>query len=392
MDSENPNARYHRQMLLPGFGERGQAALSAAHIAVVGLGALGCVIADQLCRAGIGTLTLIDRDIVELSNLQRQTLYITSDVGRSKAEAAQDRLSHVNPAVRLFCEPTDLRSDSAESILGILSQRPAAIIDGTDNFHTRYLLNDVCCKHGLPLIYGGAVGTTGTAMLIRPRAPRPQIAHRADDHPPCASVRACPCLRCIAPLPPETGSVPTCDTAGVLAAATGIIGSVQSALALREVVGLNQINAGPAADQAGQLLEFDLADFGQHAWRVRDLSALADPDCICCGQGTYDFLAGRFDTSERVLCGRNTVQILPARASTPSLRSPAAWLDEVASRGLAMGAVTRSGRIVRIALPPSPASTAAVAMEISVFEDRRVLITGTTDIARARALAAQLLG
>ena len=210
-------ARYHRQMLLPSIGEDGQRRLASSTAVIVGCGALGTVSADALVRAGVGRIVIVDRDIVELTNLQRQVLFDESDAraGLPKAAAAARRLGATNSAIRIVPIVADFTSQKAESIILGTPQdagvRAQVVLDGTDNFQTRYLLNDVCVKHGIPLVYGGAVGTTGMTMTIA----------TAIDPPT-------PCLRCVFPEAPAPGSTPTCDTAGILGPVAGIVASLQA--------------------------------------------------------------------------------------------------------------------------------------------------------------------
>jgi adenylyltransferase/sulfurtransferase len=351
--------RYHRQMLLPGWGAAGQQRLAQAHAAIVGVGALGSVVAEQLARAGVGTLTLIDRDIVELTNLQRQFLYAMGDLGSPKVEAARDRLTQINPDCRIYAEATDLRADNAEAVLGIHAQRPAVIIDGTDNFETRYLLNDLAVLHAIPLVYGGALATGGTQMTVL-------------HEPPGRPLR--PCLRCVEPEPPPPGTLPTCDTAGVLGPATAVIASIQAAEAIRIILGI-------ASDTPPSLVQVDLFS-GQ--FRRMSLAGAHDPACPCCVRRQFPYLAGTHDTSERLLCGRNTVQISPPPSRTTASRRTLD-LAALAARTQSLGPTRHTAQSVSITL-------AQEAAEVTVFADGRILVSGTTDPARARALAARIMG
>ncbi len=362
--------RYHRQMLLPGWGAAGQQRLAQAHAAIVGVGALGSVIAEQLARAGVGTLTLVDRDIVELTNLQRQFLYAMGDLGSPKVEAARARLTQINPDCRIYAEATDLRADNAEAVLGIHAQRPAVIIDGTDNFETRYLLNDLAVLHAIPLVYGGALATGGTQMTVLHEPPGRPL------HP----LR--PCLRCVEPDPPPPGTLPTCDTAGVLGPATAVIASIQAAEAIRVILGI-------AGDTPPSLVQVDLFS-GQ--FRRMSLVGAHDPACPCCVRRQFPYLAGTHDTSERLLCGRNTVQISPPPApaapaghAVPPTARRTLDLAALAARTQSLGPTRHTAQSVSITL-------AQEAAEVTVFADGRILVSGTTDPARARAIAARIMG
>jgi molybdopterin-synthase adenylyltransferase len=258
--------RYAKQILVASIGPEGQARIRQASAVVVGLGALGTVIADNLCRAGVGRLRLVDRDYVEWSNLQRQTLFDEEDAERRlpKAVAAAEKLRRINREVELEPLIADVNADNVLDLLGLDPKGDdasiAVVLDGTDNLETRFLLNDACVKTGTPWVYGGALGATGSTMAIVPGKT--------------------PCLRClIADLPPP-GAMLSCDTEGVLAAVTGVIGSLESAAALRILVGADvQIPA--------RLLTVDV-------WE-RDLQAVEverRPDCPTCGQERFDFLSG----------------------------------------------------------------------------------------------------
>lgn len=355
---DTPHARYHRQMLLPGFGPEAQDRLARAHAAIVGVGALGCAIADQLARAGVGRLTLIDRDIVELTNLQRQTLFSEADArdGTPKAEAAARRLAAINSQITLTPRIADLIPENAGSLLGIdNSSRPDVILDGTDNFETRYLLNDIAIRERIPFIYGGAVGTRGMQMNVIPTA-TPQG----------------PCLRCIFEDPPAPGSAPTCDTAGVLGPLIAIIGAMEACEALKVLTGHAEL-------PSPQLVELD-------PWLgvSRRLSVQRSPDCPCCVQRRFDFLDARSsDTAS--LCGQDAIQIRPAPGATLDL---AALAGRLAQHGpfAAIGSM-----MVRGHLAAEPAD-AGGPIGLTLFADGRAIVRGTTRAERARSIYARYIG
>ncbi|MEX0741695.1 MAG: ThiF family adenylyltransferase, partial [Phycisphaeraceae bacterium] len=211
--------RYHRQMLLPGFDAAAQASLSRATVLLVGCGALGTVIADMLARAGVGRLRIVDRDLVELTNLQRQVLFTEADAAGHvpKAVAAAERLALVNGEVTVEPHVVDFTHRNAVP----LAAEVDLLLDGTDNFATRLLLNDLAVAHDLPYVYGGAVGTTGTVYPVLP----------GND------ATAGPCLRCLLGDEPETGQLGSCDTVGVLGPAAGIVANFQAAEALKILSG-----------------------------------------------------------------------------------------------------------------------------------------------------------
>lgn len=351
-------ARFHRQAILPGVGAHGQERLARAHAAIIGIGALGCVTADLLCRAGVGTLTLVDRDLVELTNLQRQTLYDEGDVGQPKAEAAARRLGRVNRACRVFAEVEDLRPDNAQRVLGLLgeaSARPGVLIDGTDNFETRYLLNDLAVMHGVPYIYAGAVGTTGAMTTVVPGVT--------------------PCLRCLHPHPPEGGAHAvggTCDTAGIFGPASMIVAACQASDAIKVLLGREDT-------LSSTLLQLDL--WSNHRRRV-ELSKARDPDCPCCGKRHFEFAKGRVGQRTTVLCGRNSVQVSPAGAAYRDLDALAGSL-----RAAGLRDVYATPSMVRAAVEMD-----RTPLSITVFADGRTIVTGTTDVTLARSLHARLVG
>lgn len=346
-------SKYARQAVLPGVGDAGQRRLLGSHAAVVGCGTLGCVIADQLCRAGVGRLTIVDRDLVEPGNLQRQVLFDRADAEARlpKAEAAQARLAEINADVRVKAVAADLRPSNAERLLleGPWGA-PAVLLDGTDNFETRFLLNDLSVKHGIPYVYAGVVGT---------RAMR-------------AVFRGCdgPCLRCVFDRPPAPGSQPTCETAGVLAPVAGAIAAMQAAEAIKILVG---------ADEAvsRDLVEMDV---WEGLLRKVNLSGSKDPGCPCCGERRYEFLDGP-EPEAVALCGRNAVQVMPTGPDGARLD-----LDALAGSMRAVGTVTRTAFMVRV----EPFEHRG--LTLSVFRDGRAVIEGVEDPARARAMYARYVG
>lgn len=343
-----PVDRSHRQSLLPEVGPAGQARIAGGCVAVVGVGALGCASADLLARAGVGRLILIDRDIVELTNLQRQTLYTEADAlaGVPKARAARDRLVRVNSAIEIEAHATDLSPEYAEDLL----EGADVIVDGTDNFETRYLLNDFALDAEVPLVLGGGVATRGTVLPILPGRG--------------------PCLRCLSQTLPEQRE--TCDTAGVLGPIVAMIGARQAAITLRLLV-------EGAASMPIALESFD-------AWTGRtrsiDLASARDPGCPCCGEGRRDFLDGQGVGRTVRLCGRNAVQITPAAVGRIDLLA-------VTDRLGAAGRITTLDGLVRGTIGGENAGSE---IEITVFGDGRAIVRGTEDPARARSLYARYVG
>lgn len=337
--------RYHRQVQLPQIGPRGQAQLARSRVLLVGCGALGSVIADQLVRAGVGTLRIADRDIVELTNLQRQVLYDEADVAEQapKAVAAARRLHRINSEVRVEPLVCDVHPGNVESLLDC-----DLIIDGTDNVETRYLLNDASIKHEIPWVYGACVGTEGRCMAVKP----PGDA----------------CLRCVFPDPASAGELPTCDTAGVLGAAAAMVASLQVTAAIRLLV---------AADHRQELVTLDVWTNRFHAVSLSDAKG---SDCVCCGQRRFDFLEGASAGRSTSLCGRNAIQVRPPGAA------PLLDLAAVADKLTAAGAVQRTAYLVRCDLH-EPRE-----LRLTIFPDGRAIVHGTADPDRAKSIYARFVG
>lgn len=345
-------SRYHRQKLLPELGAEGQARLASAHAAVVGVGALGCTSADLLVRAGVGRVTLIDRDIVETTNLQRQTLYTEADAeaGLPKAVAAAGRLRAVNSAIRIDHHVADANASTIERLLVVPGSPPDAILDGTDNFDTRLLINDVACKHGIAYFYAGGVAGRGMAAPVLP-----------------GDERGLPCLRCLMPEPPPPGSQPTCDTAGVFGPAIVIAAAVQAGEAIKLLAGRRDL-VSPT------LLEFDLLGTTR---RRLDLAGMRDPACPCCVDGRHEFLDAP-PSGSTALCGSGAVQVLPAAGRHVDLAALARRLEPV-------GRFDRTPFFLRGKLNDPP-------QRLTVFADGRALFHDVDDPARARALYARFIG
>ncbi len=343
-------SRYHRQTLI--IGNDGQSQLAAAHIAIVGMGALGCTSADLLARAGIGHITLIDRDLVELTNLQRQTLYTESDAANSmpKAEAARSRLAGINSSISLAAHIADLTPTNIETLI---PPHTNLIIDGTDNFQTRYLLNDLAVKRAIPLCYGGVISTRGM-----------QATFLCDTNHPC--------LRCIFDSPPPPGTTPTCDTVGVIGPAVSIIGATQAADAIKILTGHRDL-------LSHTLLDFDL---WSNTRRRLDLKTLKRPDCPACAQRHFEFLN---DTSQQIasLCGQNAIQ-LPGTLHRINLELLAAQL-------LPLGRVSKNPFFVRLCPAIRPPGFEEDC-ELTVFADGRAIVKGTNRPELARATYARFVG
>jgi adenylyltransferase/sulfurtransferase len=344
-------ARYSRQAVLPGVGVEGQRRLLASRVAILGAGALGSALAEQLTRAGVGYLRLADRDYLELHNLQRQTLYTEADVTAAlpKAVAAAEHLRAINSQVTVEPWVADV---SVENIAALLDGMDL-VLDASDNFAARYLLNDACVQRGLPWIYSGVIATAGMTLAIRPGETA--------------------CLRCLYPDPPPPGSTPTCEVAGVLGPVVQVIAGVAGAAALQILLG--------AAPPPG-LLAVDL--WAGAFDRVGD--GARDPQCPACGLGRYDFLGdgARAALQNASLCGRATIQI---RLGDGALLDLSAVAGRLQAAGV--GQVLANPYLVRLT-PPTTAG--AEATELTLFPDGRVIVKGTEDPAIARSLVARYIG
>ena len=332
-------SRYSRQELFAGIGAEGQKRLGSARVLVVGCGALGSSLAETLVRAGVGSLTVVDRDFVEETNLQRQSLFDEQDAaeGLPKAVAAQRRLRRVNSTVTVRGIVADVASENARSLV----EGQDLVLDGTDNFETRFLLNDVCVQAGVPWVYGACVGSHGLALLVRPGRT--------------------PCLRCLLGELPPAGSQPTCDTVGIVSPIVHVVAGVQAAEALKLLAGRTE----------ALLPGLVSVDVWTGAFDVLDLRGRA-ASCPGCTEGRFEPI----EAAATVLCGRNAVQIRSNHGTVMDLRALAARLG-------AVGDVTVNEYLVRFTKDGT---------EIVVFQDGRALVKGVADVAQARSLYARYVG
>jgi len=335
--------RYSRQILFEGIGEEGQRRLLASRAIVIGCGALGTAQAEALARAGVGKLRLVDRDFVEESNLQRQTMFTERDAleRMPKAIACARHIGEINSQIKVEAEVADVNQSNVERLI----QGCDVVLDGTDNFGTRYLINDACVKHDVNWIYGAAVGSYGVTMTILP--------HRT------------PCLRCVFPETPQAGTAPTCDTSGVIMPIISIVAAAQVSEALK-------LLTESTGNLHGSLMQFDV---WQNVWRSIKLGAPSE-DCPTCSRGEYETLHAEAGDFAAVLCGRDAVQIAPARATRLDFESLAGKLR-------AAGEVKVNQYLLRFR---------AGDYELTVFPDARSIIRGTSDVGLARSLYAKFIG
>jgi adenylyltransferase/sulfurtransferase len=335
--------RYSRQILFSGIGREGQSRLAQSRILIIGCGALGTAQAESFARAGVGTLRIVDRDFIEFSNLQRQTMFTENDAAERlpKVVAAANHLREINSEIVVEPEIADVNYSNVERLI----RNCDLLIDGTDNFATRYLINDACVKHRVNWIYGAAVGSYGVTMTIRPGQT--------------------PCLRCIFPEAPPTASAPTCDTAGVIMPIINIIAAIQVTEALKMLTG--QIDT-----LHHSLMQFDV-------WRneSRNIS-VGQPlaTCMTCGAHKFESLENGSGEFAAVLCGRHAVQISPSHPVQVDL-------SELSKRLSIAGDVKTNDYLLRFRTGE---------FEMTVFQDARSIIRGTDDVATARSLYAKYIG
>lgn len=334
--------RYSRQELFAGLGPEGQGRLARSRATLVGCGALGTHLADLLVRAGAGSLRICDRDVVELSNLPRQVLFDETDARDRvpKAPAAVARLRNVNSSCRLEARVVDVTPANVEGLLA----GSDVVLDGTDTFETRFLLNDACVKAGIPWVHAGVVGSYGQVLAVIPGDTA--------------------CLACWLEEPPEPGSSPTCDTAGVIGPAVAAVAALQAAEAIK-------ILAGRRDTVRRGTVSIDVWTGAHHA-----LAADRRSDCRVCGARRFDHLASRAGGSAAVLCGRDAVQVTPAEPARLDLGALERRLSTA-------GPVTRSEYLVRLSVE---------GCDLTVFEDARAIVHGTDDPARARSIYARYVG
>ena len=341
----DPLDRYARQWRYAPLGREGQERLARSRVLICGCGALGSVIANTLARAGVGHLRIVDRDFLELNNLQRQVLFDEQDVaqGLPKAIAAANKIQQINSEIEI--EPMVVDIDH-RNILN-LADSMDIVLDGTDNFETRMLLNDAALRLSKPWIFGGCIGAEGQTMTIIPGETA--------------------CLRCVLRQPPPPGETPTCDTAGILGSIVNVVASIQSIEAIKILSGhTEKIQQG--------LMVVDLWDN-----RIRQVGTRAirsANDCPACAGGESLWLDGQRGSQSAVLCGRNAVQLR-------TLEKENLDLAQLAEKLKGRGEVVSNKFLVRLSVED---------FEFTLFPDGRAIVGGTDDIAKARAAFARFVG
>ena len=337
------NDRYLRQSRFGPIGQSGQDSICRAKVLICGCGALGSVIAERLARAGVGLLRIVDRDWVELSNLQRQTLFTEDDAAAAtpKAIAASAALSRINSNLTIEPIVEDLTCDNIHDI----ASNCELILDGTDNFETRFLVNDYCVKNAVPWIHGGCLGASGQVMSILPGKTA--------------------CFRCLIPELPSPELMQSCDTAGVLGPSVGLIACWQAVEALKFLSGnLDAI--------CTQLIVLDSWDTDCRKVNLRKVA-----DCPTCGLGEFPFLEGKIRSESVVLCGKNAVQIVRPESGSGN------ELPTIFERLRTLGEVQLTTYFVRLQLANH---------RLTFFRGGRTVIEGTTSEAEAKTLIARTLG
>jgi adenylyltransferase/sulfurtransferase len=332
------NNRYSRQILLKNIQLEGQIKLKRSKILVIGCGALGTTIANNLVRSGIGYIKLIDRDIIELNNLQRQNLFNENDIGLPKAFVASKKLKEINSKILIEYIVDDVNYQNIEHFIKEMD----IVLDGTDNFLVRFLINDACIKHHIPWVYGGAIESNGMTMNIIPDKT--------------------PCFRCLIPNLPSSGDVPTCDTVGVLNSIPTIIASIQSTEAIKIL--LNK-------DVNQHLLMYDV---WSHSFQ--NIEIKKNLQCECCNNHNYEFLNAKHKETMISLCGKGAIQVTPVKNMKISF-------EELEKKLTKIGEVENRGVILRLKIPN---------FQLNVFRNGRAIIVGTNDKKIAKSLYAKYIG
>ncbi|MCO6450917.1 MAG: ThiF family adenylyltransferase [Caldilineales bacterium] len=347
--STTPLSRYQRQMLFFGLGEAGQRKLLDSIVVIIGCGATGTVLANHLARAGVGRLRLVDRDFVEMTNLQRQLLFDEADVtaGLPKAIAAERRLRQVNSEIEIEGVVADFNAGNALELLGDAD----LALDGSDNFEARYLLNDACLKLGLPWVYTGVVASYGMTATFVPDGAAGKVGRAVTG-----------CLQCLLGAQPSADGA-TCDTVGVLGPVVSVLASITAGEAMKLLTGGGDLNSG--------LIHFDIWDnsFAQFQTAGRK------SDCPACGQHDYRFLNAESGSRSAILCGRNAVQV-SGNPTPPDFA-------RLAERLAPLGEINHNAYLLRAMID---------GYEITLFPDGRAIIKGTENPDLARSLYARYIG
>lgn len=353
-NSSRDLARYHRQIIFPGFGKSSQEQLLASKVTIVGCGATGTALSNLLVRAGVGHVRIIDRDYIELNNLQRQILFDEDDIAANlpKAEAAARKLRRVNSDVVVEGIVADLNPGNVIDLLGDAD----VVLDGTDNFTTRFLLNDACLSLGKPWIYTGVIASYGMTATLIPEGAVTKL-------PGTRQVTGC--LRCFLPDLPAPGTTPTCDTAGVIGPGVALLTAIAGAEAMKLLSGQGQLNPG--------IIHMDIWSHDYEKFTL-----MRNPECPACGAHDYEYLNAQLGTTTAALCGRNAVQVVvTGKQARLNLATLAQQLTTVATQ------VARNDYLLRAQID---------GYEFTIFPDSRAIIKGTEDEEVAKSLYARYVG
>jgi len=329
--------RYSRQTLLPEIGPNGQKKLSNSRAVVIGCGALGTYALGFLARAGVGQVVVVDRDVIDLSNLQRQSLFEEGDVGRPKAKVAEERLRRINSDIEIWGVVADVNYSNIQKFI----RGASVVLDATDNMETRFLINDACVKNRIPWIYAGAVGVTGMVMGILPDGP---------------------CLRCVFPELPQPGQLPTCDTVGIINTLPSAVASIETTEAFKIMLGKERMK---------ELYVLDI-----WAGDLQKIKVRKDPRCETCGKGNFEYLRAHKRKLAVSMCGRNAVQVIPARERKGDLVNLERKLSKLGQTSIVDGVLRFKAK----------------GADLTVFPDGRTIVAGTTDLARAKTLFSKYIG
>jgi adenylyltransferase/sulfurtransferase len=356
-DSTHDLTRYHRQIIFPGFGKEGQERLLASKAVIVGCGATGTALSNLLVRAGVGHVRIIDRDYIELNNLQRQILFDEDDIAANlpKAEAAARKLRRVNSDVTVEAVVADLNPGNVLDLIGDAD----IVLDGTDNFSTRFLLNDACLSLGKPWIYTGVIASYGMTATLIPDGAAEKLAAKLP-----GARQATGCLRCFVPDLPAPGTTPTCDTAGVIGPGVALLTAIAGAEAMKILSGQGQLNPG--------IIHMDVWSHDYEKFMLA-----RNPECPACGAHDYEYLNAHVGTTSAALCGRNAVQVVVTNGPKLDLATIAQQLAAVTTQ------ITRNNYLLRAQID---------GYEFTVFPDSRAIIKGTEDEELAKGLYARYLG
>lgn len=354
--------RYRRQASLPEIGTLGQLRLAEAAVLVAGCGALGGFVIELLARAGVGEIVIVDRDVVDSTNLQRQVLYDETDASLAlpKVEAARNRLARINSNVVVHAVAADIRAENIEEIALATASRPVrVIVDALDNFEARMLLNDAAVKHGIPLVYGGAVSTFGSVYVVLPTV----------KDSPWSGIESC-CLRCLFGALPPPGLSPSCATAGVLGPLVAMIGAMQAAEAMKILV-----QDWSAIDRSMRMID------SWHGYSCSMPVVASGQSCPCCDERTFEHLDAQSTAQAIWLCGADAIQI------RPSVRGGTLDLNLLA-RQLPLDVTTRVSDFVLRCNWSADSKSA----DVTLFKDGRAIIRGVENLQDARHVYQQLLG